>query len=114
MKNTLIKSFKNIALMGIFLFSNLASAEHITIDTANNYPYKDLINRTSDIKIIYSTNSESFSCKVEVVLDKMKWVSTEKNISKEIFYNDPLSNCLSSEKAKQILFQTFLEFGQGL
>ncbi|WNC71736.1 hypothetical protein RGQ13_16690 [Thalassotalea psychrophila] len=114
MKNILTKSFKNIALISIYLFCNLAIAEQITIDAANNYPYKDLINRTSDVKIIYITNNESFSCKVEVVLDKMKWVSTEKKISKEFFNNDPLSNCLSSEKAKQILFQTFLEFGQGL
>ncbi|WOH37264.1 hypothetical protein RI844_18175 [Thalassotalea fonticola] len=114
MTNATINIFKNIALISIFLFLNLANAEHITVDTANKYPYNDLINRTDDVKVFYTNNDEKFSCKVEIVLDKMKWVSTEKKISKEFFYNDPLSNCLSRDKAKQILFQTFLEFGQGL
>jgi hypothetical protein len=114
MKNISLKVFKNMCLINIFLFCNLANAEHLTADRADNYPYKNLINRTDSVKVFYIMNSGSFSCKVEVVLDNMMWISPGKRISKELFYNDPLSNCLSREKAKHILSQTFLEFGQGL
>ncbi|AAZ27769.1 hypothetical protein [Colwellia psychrerythraea] len=114
MNDSLVKSFKTMYLTSVFLFCNLAGAEHFTVDRAENYPYKNLINRTDSLKVFYIMNGESFSCKVEAVLDNMMWVSPEKKISKELFYNDPLSNCLSREKAKQILSQTVLEFGQGL
>jgi hypothetical protein len=114
MFNLPIKTFKIKTLTIIFIFCNLASAEHFTVDMADNHRYKSLINRTDSIKVFYSTNNKNFSCKVEVTLDNMKWVSSEKKISKELLYNDPLSNCLSQERAKQILSQTFLEFGQGL
>jgi hypothetical protein len=114
MKNVSVKIFKTIYLVSVFLFCNLAGAEHFTVERADNYPYENLINRTDSLKVFYIMNGGSFSCKVEAVLDNMMWVSPEKIISKEFFYNDPLSNCLSREKAKQILSQTFLEFGQGL
>jgi len=114
MKKTLVKSFLNIAYIGTLIFFNLASAEQFTVNIANNYPYKNLVERTDDVKVIYITNNEKFSCRVEVILDKMKWSSVEKEISKEFFNNDPLSNCLSSETAEQILLQSFLQFGRGL
>ena len=114
MKSASLNIFKTMYLISIFLFCNLASAEYFTVDRADNYPYKNLINRTDTLKVFYIMNGRRFSCKVEAVLDNMKWVSPEKNISKELFYNDPLSNCLSREKAKKILSQAFLEFGQGL
>ncbi len=114
MKGLLIKSLKNITYASILLFCNLAMAGQLTVDVANNYPYKNLIERTDDVKVIYITNDESLICRVEVILDNMKWSSVEKKVSKEFFNNDPLSNCLSRESAEKILFQSFLQFGQGL
>jgi hypothetical protein len=114
MKGISLKIFKTMYLISVFLFCNLANAKHLTVERADSYPYKNLINRTDSIKVFYIMNGGSVSCKVEAVSDNMMWVSPEKTISKELFYNDPLSNCLSQDKARQILSQTFLEFGQGL
>jgi len=114
MNNLPINTFKTIHLISILLFCNLTNAAHFTVDSTDNAPYKNLINRTDSLKVFYTINGGSFSCKVEAALDNMMWVSPEKKISKELFYSDPLSNCLSREKAQQILSQTFLEFGQGL
>ena len=114
MKKTLIHLTNIIALASIFLFVNLANAESITVHTANSYPYENLINRTHQVKVFYITNDENISCRVEVALDGMKWTSVEKNINKELFTPNILSNCLSKEAAEQILFQTFIQFGRGL
>jgi len=114
MNHISINLFKNILLCSALLFCNIANAENITVATAKNHPYKDLINRTDKVKIFYIMNNKNVTCKVEVVLGKIKWVSTNKKVSNELFNNDPLSSCLSREKAKEILFRTFLEFGRGL
>lgn len=114
MKGLLKKSLQNIAYASVLLFCNLAIAEQLTVNVANNYPYKNLINRTDDVKIIYITNNKSFVCRVEVILGNMKWASVEKKISKEFFNNDPLSYCLSRELAEKILLQSSLQFGRGL
>ena len=114
MKNTLTELFNNIPLASILLFCSVANADHITISTANNYPYKNLINRTDNINISYITNDENTRCKVEILLGKIKWISTENIINKEFFNDNILSNCLSRETAEQILFQTYIQFGRGL
>jgi len=114
MKKTLMKFIKNTAVISTLIFCQLANAEHIIVDMANNYPYKNLISRTDAVKVFYITNDGNRHCRVEVVLDKMKWTSADKEISKEAFNHEVLSNCLSREAAEQILFQTFLQFGRGL
>lgn len=95
-------------------FCHLANAEQITISTADNYPYKNLVNRTNAINIFYTTDNGNHRCRVEITLKKMKWLSPEKQVNKEAFNDDILSNCLSKETAEKILHQTFLQFGQGL
>jgi len=113
-KNISINQFKIIVILSSFLFLLPANAEHFTIDSADNYPYKSLVERSNKVKVFYISNDENISCRVEVVLAKMTWSSTEKEISKELFNDNQLSNCLSKEAAKRILSQTFLQFGRGL
>jgi len=114
MKKTLAKSLKTIIFTAYLLLNNLAYAEHITVDSANNYPYKNLIKRTNDVKIFYIENDKSLTCRVEIVLDKMKWTSVEKKIKKNRVNSMLLSDCLPRKTAEEILLQTFLQFGQGL
>jgi hypothetical protein len=114
MNNVPVNIFRSLILMTFLLLCNLANAEHFSVGKTGNKHYKNLINRTDSIKVFYTMNNKDFSCKVEVVLNNMKWVSTERKISEELLFNDPLANCLSRDKAKQILVRTFLEFGQGL
>ena len=114
MKNLSIKLIKNIVFISIVIFCQLAKAEHITIETANNYPYKNLINRTDVVNVFYITNDENKKCRVEILLDQMKWTSVAKEVNQEVVNHDILATCLSRETAEQILVQTYLQFGRGL
>lgn len=98
----------------VFLFCNIVSAEKIQVDSAKDYPYKELINRAKIVNVFYIKNNGVISCKVEVVLEKTKFTSVEIKINKALYMNDVLSNCLSKETAKQMLLQSFLQFGRGL
>jgi len=114
MRKTSIQFLKYLAITSSLIIVQLAAAEKTTINTANTYPYKNLINRSDTVNIFYIQKNESSRCKVEVVLKNMKWTSAEKEVSKETFNDNILSHCLSKETAEQILHQTFLQFGQGL
>ena len=114
MNNISIKFIKNIVFISITIFCQLAKAEHITVESANNYPYKNLVNRTDVVNVFYIINDEKQKCRVEVVLGQMKWTSEEKEIHQDVFNHDILATCLSKETAEQILVQTYLQFGRGL
>lgn len=105
---------KNMIIIITFVFCNLAVAGKIQVDSANEYPYKDLINRAKIVNVFYIKKDGEISCRVEVVLDKIKLTTVEMKINKALFMNDVLSNCLSKETAKEMLLQTFLQFGRGL
>jgi len=114
MKEKLSKLLKSMLITSFLLSCNLANATIITIHSANNYPYKNLVERTDIIKVFYTTNGGEQRCRVEVISKKMKWTSAEKKVGKYISDKSKLSNCLSIKKAEQILLQTFLQFGRGL
>lgn len=114
MNKTSLQLLKNISLISIIIFFNLALADQITIDAAKNYPYKNLIKRADVVNIFYTTKDGQHKCRVEVALKNMKWASVEKLVSKNSINDNILPNCLSREQAEKILFQTFIQFGQGL
>ena len=116
MKDKRVKLLIIIVFINITLFYTLSNAESITVFSSSNHLYKNIIDRTHAVKVFYMEKDESLSCRVEVdlVLGGMKWVSVEKNISKEFINSELLSNCLSRETAEQILLQTYLQFGRGL
>ncbi|MEW6998912.1 hypothetical protein AADZ86_14605 [Colwelliaceae bacterium BS250] len=114
MNEILTKLLNGMVFVSLLAFCNIAAAESITVHTANNYPYDNLINRTHQVKVFYTNSDKKMSCRVEVVLDEMKWTSAEMKINQKFSNNDLLSNCLSREAAEQILFQTFVQFGRGL
>jgi hypothetical protein len=105
---------KNMIIIILCTFCNLAVADKIQVNSAHEYPYKDLINRAKLVNVFYIKNDDEISCRVEVVLDKIKLTTVEMKINKVLYMNDVLSNCLSKETAKEMLLQTFLQFGRGL
>ncbi len=114
MKDLLVKLYVMVVCACVLSFCNFAVAEQLTVNFANDYPYKNLIGRSSSVKIFFTNNDDGLICRVEVSSDNMKWASAEKKTSTAFFNADPLSNCLSRESAEQILFQSFLQFGRGL
>jgi len=114
MKSLIIKSIISILLLTLLSVSNLVSAEQFTVVKADNYPYKDLINRSDAVKVLYTKNNGIVNCQVEVALDNMKWVSKEKTIDVENIVDDLFCECLPKESAQQLLTHTFVQFGRGL
>jgi len=114
MKTLIIKSITNILLLAVLSISNLVSAEHITVVKADNYPYKNLINRSDAVRVLYTKNNGVVNCKIEVALDNMKWSSKEQIINEENIVDDLFCECLPKESAQQLLTQTFVQFGRGL
>lgn len=114
MKLVITNLLKIITIITVFLFCNIVSAEKIQVNSAKDYPYKDLINRANIVNVFYIKKNDVISCRVEIVLEKTKFTTVEIKINKALYMNDVLSNCLSKETAKQLLLQSFLQFGQGL
>ena len=114
MKLVITNLLKIITIITVFLFCNIVSAEKIQVDSAKDYPYKDLINRANIVNVFYIKKNNVISCRVEIVLEKTKFTTVEIKLNKALYMNDVLSNCLSKETAQQLLLQSFLQFGQGL
>jgi hypothetical protein len=114
MKLVMTNLLKNMAIVIVSLFCNIVSAEKIQVDSAKDYPYKDLINRANIVNVFYIKKNNVISCWVEIVLEKTKFTTVEIKLNKALYMNDVLSNCLSKETAKQLLLQSFLQFGRGL
>jgi hypothetical protein len=114
MKLVITNLLKIITIITVFLFCNIVSAEKIQVDSAKDYPYKDLINRANIVNVFYIKKNNVISCRVEIVLEKTKFTTVEIKLNKALYMNDVLSNCLSKETAKQLLLQSFLQFGRGL
>ena len=87
MKKTSLRLLKNAYFISLIIFSNQSLAGQITVDTATSYPYKNLINRTDVVKILYTTTEGIHKCKVEIVLNSMKWVSVEEMLKKMLLMN---------------------------
>jgi len=84
--------------------------------TANNeselfsqegFPYKLLIARADSIKILFIEKAGSIECRTRVI-DHQKEQTTEVVlVSKKQFNEKPLASCLSRDKAKELLADTF-------
>ena len=114
MKKLFAKSALYVFSVATCIFTNIAGAEHITINAANGYPYQNLMNRADEVKVFYITNGGSFTCNVQVTKGKRVWNSIEIKAEKVSFDKEPLVNCLSVEDAEQLLIQTYVQFGIGL
>jgi hypothetical protein len=88
------------------LISN-ASAQPERIFSEKGYPYKEMIKRTDQVKIIYTENARVVACKVLISFDQGIFESTQKDVSKKAFDSAPLASCLARSEAKTVLAKTF-------
>lgn len=88
------------------LISN-ANAQLEQVYSEKGYPYKDVISRTNEVKIIYTEKSQVVACKVLISLEDGIYESTQKDVSKKAFDNAPLASCLARSEAKSVLAKTF-------
>lgn len=127
MKKGIKNPLLTAAITGLVLFSGLTNAAiKVNVDkintsnkvyTSKGYPYKNLIHRTNEVKIYYSEKTSksnghkhshhSIRCRVEVELEGTIYKSVTKEVDQQSFKAEPLSSCLSRERAKQILSASF-------
>ena len=100
-------AFKTIVLLSIAILTPVCNAAIETMYSAKGYPYKDLIERAEEVKIIYSENANSVTCKVAITSTADHWLSDSKTISHKTFAEAPLASCLSREDAKAQLANTY-------
>ncbi|WP_158966839.1 hypothetical protein [Paraglaciecola sp. L3A3] len=74
--------------------------------TDEGYPYKMLIKRTSQVKLIYK-GAKNITCRVEIQYKQQTWVGQTYNTNQKNFANKPLTECMDRELAKKILKATF-------
>ena len=91
-----------------------AKANSYIVNNAEQYPYKNLIDRTKEVKIFYSEVDDNIHCYVEVTIKNDKRNSLMNSINKDDFQQKPLTSCLTYAEAKQLLTYSYLQFGQGL
>lgn len=103
----MIKFFSAVILVSLAVIVSSANAETNMLFTEQGYPYKDLVNRSNEVKIIYSEKNNDVSCRVQVALNGTTWKTRNLQVEKREFDSAPLASCLERSKAKQILASTY-------
>ncbi|MGS2721595.1 hypothetical protein [Paraglaciecola aestuariivivens] len=86
---------------------SVAQAKLNKIYSNQNYPYKQLIHRSESVKLIYSENQASITCKVAVQHKENLHQTAPLEVSKQKFSAAPLASCLPRQQAKALLASTF-------
>lgn len=94
-------------LTSVAFASGFVYAETEMLYTEKGYPYKNLVDRSEQVKIIYSKVGTGIDCRVEVELDGTTWKTDNIQVNQQDFDTAPLSSCLNRDKAKQMLASTF-------
>ena len=100
----LFSSFANTAIAGI---DSTSQSQIDKVYTSKGYPYKNLLNRSEQVKIFYRQDDRNIHCRVEVAVGNTIVKSVASKVNQQSFEDTPLSSCLSRDQAKQILASTF-------
>lgn len=100
----LFSSFANTTVAGIHSTSQSQIDE---VYTSKGYPYKNLLNRSKQVKIFYRQGDNNIHCRVEVAVGDTIVKSATSEVNQLSFETTPLSSCLSRDQAKQLLASTF-------
>jgi hypothetical protein len=74
-----------------------------TIETAEGFPYKNLIMKADKVELIYTDNSDSITCRVNVFNKELTYRGKAKTISINKFKKVPMAACLTRPVAKLLL-----------
>jgi hypothetical protein len=102
---------KILTLTSTLLFASTNSLAEVTQDKKlhiqKGYPYEGLVNRSEQVKILYTEEGSSVNCHVEVSQKGQIWQGKERSISLKKFTQKPLRACIDREEAKKLLAKTF-------
>ena len=103
MKNLL----KYSTIASLLIVSAISNAEQNNLYTEKGYPYKDLVLRSQEVKLIYSQNDQNITCKVSVDTGKGATILQSHIVEPDKFQQAPLASCLLREDAIELLAETF-------
>jgi len=89
------------------LVSSTVSAAETKLYSAMGHPYKLLITRSEQVKIIYSEANSNIDCRVEVSWQNNLVTTPAVKVKKQDFTDKPLASCLPRVEAKKLLARTF-------
>ncbi|MBQ4852011.1 hypothetical protein [Pseudoalteromonas sp. MMG012] len=100
-----------LLILPILLTANILSTTMVhatesqqeTINTAEGYPYKNLIMWADKVELIYSNNNENTICRVNVLSDNLTHKGINRTVSNNKFKKTPMAACLTRDTAKQLL-----------
>ena len=75
--------------------------------TEQGYPYKQLVQRSDTVKLIYSQDGHNVTCKVAIEHKGQASTTPKQTISAAKFADKPLASCLKRDAAKSLLAMTF-------
>lgn len=95
-----------LLILGLILFQTELAADTKQLYTSKSYPYSNLINQTDEVKIYFTEEQSSVTCRVQVTKASKQWQSTKVTVQSARFQQAPLASCLQRDKAKMILKQS--------
>lgn len=103
MKKVIQSTFVLLAILA----ASPVSAQQEMLFTNKGYPYKPLVNRADEVKIIYTESKDNVMCEVVVTIDGVNHKGQRVSVTGEDFAKAPLASCLQRQTAKQMLATTF-------
>jgi len=96
-----------LAALGMAYMSTCTANNEAELFSKEGFPYKLLITRADSIKILFIEKEEGIECRTRVIDHQNEYVSEKVLVSKKQFNDKPLASCLSRDKAKELLADTF-------
>jgi len=91
----------------LVLSAKYANASELKLYSTMGYPYKLLLTRSEEIKIIYSEIADKVTCRVEILENGRRTITQNVEAKSKHFNEKPLASCLPRNEAKKLLAQTF-------
>jgi hypothetical protein len=109
--NNKLGMFKTLTLASVILLTStnsLAEITHVeTVNTQEGYPYEGLVERSEEVKIFYTQDSNNVNCRVQVSQNGQIWKGEERGTTLKKFNQKPLNSCMDRFDAKKLLADTF-------
>lgn len=88
-----------ISVMSSFAISTPESK----IMTDEGYPYKQLIAKSSLVKIKYRESHDRINCHLVITTKAHTFISEQETVTKKRFKKYPMASCMKRSDAKQLL-----------
>lgn len=96
---------KTLLLLSIFISGNIFASTNSQemVFSQEGYPYSNLIQKSEQVRILYSDKNGGIECRIEVINGQASWILNKQWVSKKKFDEQPLRSCVDRNEIKEIL-----------